>query len=193
MTLKNYAIYLKGHDVAETWLPTLLESARKHGWDVEPFEGINGLHTKLEDQKIKIDNRYEKSRKQMSKPGVQGCFLSHYNLWLRCLESNETIGIFEYDVLFEKSPPSIVPFDILKLAGFRPSKPASTGNWWGGAYAYIITPAGAEKLVAWVDRYGASPADFMLGDKVANIGFDLDNRIKFIDFKVSLTENIEQI
>jgi GR25 family glycosyltransferase involved in LPS biosynthesis len=37
---------------------------------------------------------------KMSRPGVIGCFYSHYNLWQHCVELNEPIMIFEDDVKF---------------------------------------------------------------------------------------------
>ena len=37
---------------------------------------------------------------KLSRPGVIGCFYSHYGLWKKCLELNEPIMIFEDDVKF---------------------------------------------------------------------------------------------
>ena len=37
---------------------------------------------------------------KMSKPGVIGCFYSHYSLWKKCVELGEPIMIFEDDVKF---------------------------------------------------------------------------------------------
>jgi hypothetical protein len=37
---------------------------------------------------------------KMRRPGVVGCFYSHYGLWKRCVELNEPIMIFEDDVKF---------------------------------------------------------------------------------------------
>lgn len=190
--LLNFAIYLKGHKVAEDWLPTLMKNAQDKNWKLEPFIGINGLKESLADYKIKIDQRYKKSYKEMSKLGVQGCFLSHWHLWKKCIELNQPIGIFEFDVVFKKEPPTVMPTDIVKLAGFKPAKLASTGQWWGGAYAYIINPTGAKKLLDWTDRFGASPADFMLADKVADIAFDLDNRVELATQGRSTTDNLKE-
>lgn len=48
---------------------------------------------------------YEKQRigtdeGKMKRPGVVGCFYSHYGLWQRCVELGEPIMIFEDDVKF---------------------------------------------------------------------------------------------
>lgn len=37
---------------------------------------------------------------KLSRPGVVGCFYSHYALWQKCVELNEPIMIFEDDVKF---------------------------------------------------------------------------------------------
>jgi hypothetical protein len=37
---------------------------------------------------------------KLSRPGVIGCFYSHYALWKKCIELNEPIMIFEDDVKF---------------------------------------------------------------------------------------------
>lgn len=169
-------IVLKGHTKAESHLPHLQESAKSYGWNLTVFEAKNGL---IEPFPFKIDQRYPKGAKQFERPGVRGCFLSHYELWKTC---SQTMAIFEHDVIFKKSPPThLLDADIIKLDGFRLSKPAATGQWWEGAHAYIITPAGAQKLIYWVNTWGASPADYMLGDKVANIAFDDERRIELVD------------
>jgi GR25 family glycosyltransferase involved in LPS biosynthesis len=45
------------------------------------------------------ENHIEK----LSRPGVVGCFYSHYALWQRCVELNEPIMIFEDDVKFYRN------------------------------------------------------------------------------------------
>lgn len=178
-------IVLKEYPKAQAHLPLLLNSAKIHNWQIHVFEAKNGLNEKFP---FKIDQRYAKGARQFERPGVRGCFMSHYTLWKQC---TETMAIFEHDVIFKKSPPTELPdADIIKLDGFRKSKPASTGQWWEGAHAYIITPVGAKKLVDWIDRWGASPADYMLGDKVARIAFDADNRVELVDLG-STTWNLE--
>lgn len=179
-------IVLKGHERAEAHLPRLLGSAQQHGWHLNVFEAKNGL---TEQFPFRIDQRYPKGAKQFERPGVRGCFLSHYELWKRC---TQTMAIFEHDVIFKKPAPRDLPnADIVKLDGFRVSKPAATGQWWEGAHAYIITPVGAQKLIHWVDTWGASPADYMLGDKVAKIAFDDEGRVGLVDIG-STTWNLEQ-
>ena len=190
--MKNFVICLENHLGSQAQLPKCLESADKFGWRMEVFPGINGLTANWNSYNIKIDHRHKKTVKDMQMPGVRGCFLSHWYLWQKCLKLNDTIGIFEFDVIFKKPAPTMIPADVVKLGGFIPAKPSpATGNWWGGAYAYILTPTGAKKLLDWTNTWGASPADIMLGDNVLDIAFDLDERIEFIDLHFSTTKNLE--
>jgi len=43
-----------------------------------------------------------------------------------------------------------------------------TGNYFKGAYAYIIKPAGAQKLINHIEEHGHVPADQQIGDWVVN-------------------------
>lgn len=49
-----------------------------------------------------IERQYvsEQDYGKLSRPGVVGCFYSHYALWNKCVELNEPIMIFEDDVKF---------------------------------------------------------------------------------------------
>lgn len=186
----SFVIYLVGHKKTEEHLPTLVESANKHGWKIELFPGFDGRSHRFP---YKIDQRYSKGAKQFERSGVRGCFMSHYALWKKCVDMKEVIGVFESDILFCKTPPwSLKDCDVVKLDGFRVSKPASTGNWHEGAHAYILKPSGARKLLDWTEKWGASPADYMLGDKVVNIKYDFEDRIKLLDFGSSLTWNLDE-
>ena len=100
--MKSFVIYLPGHKKTEEHLPTLVESATKHHWDIELFPGFDGRSHRFP---YKIDQRYPKGADQFTRAGVRGCFMSHYALWKKCLELKEPIGIFESDIIFRKSPP----------------------------------------------------------------------------------------
>lgn len=102
---------------------------------------------------------------KMSRPGVIGCFYSHYSLWKKCVELNEPILIFEDDVKFyrEYIP---VPFEgvlILSLGKSSflddpgktylesPSGHPAALPWKNfsmpGASGYAITPDAAQGLI----------------------------------------------
>ena len=79
--------------------------------------------------------------------------------------------------------------DVIKFEGFRPSKPMNVGQWWEGARAYCITPAGAKKIVRWIDKNGAMPADWCLNNGICNVDFDLDNKVTFSKKDFSFTKD----
>jgi GR25 family glycosyltransferase involved in LPS biosynthesis len=113
---------------------------------------------------------------KMSRPGVVGCFYSHYSLWQKCIELGEPIMIFEDDVKFyRKYEP--VNFDgvlILSLgkSSFleeprksyleNPSGAPQAMLWQNfsmpGASGYAITPDAAKGLVKFYRPYWY-PAD----------------------------------
>lgn len=188
--MKSFVIYLPGHKKTEEHLPILKESAAKHNWyDIEFFVGYNGLTSPFP---FKIDQRYKKGADQFLRPGVKGCFASHHALWEKCHRLKEPIAIFESDIVFCKNPPwSLKDADVIKLHGFKSAKPAATGIWHEGAHAYIVKPSGAKKLIDWTEKWGASPADYMLGHNVVKLGYDFDNRVKLVDLGSSLTWNLE--
>lgn len=53
---------------------------------------------------------------KMSRPGVIGCFYSHYSLWQKCVELNEPIMIFEDDVKFYRGWTPVDWEDVLILS-----------------------------------------------------------------------------
>lgn len=118
----------------------------------------------------------ENDKGKMSRPGVIGCFYSHYNLWARCVELNEPIMIFEDDVKFYRNYIP-VPFEgvlILSLgkSSFlgdpgktyleRPSGTPAALPWKNfsmpGASGYAITPDAAQGLIKFYRPYWY-PAD----------------------------------
>lgn len=99
------------------------------------------------------------------RPGVMGCFHSHWRAWKHCAELNEPILIFEDDVIFERS---FIPIDweevLLVATGkrvfenefysdklYRPKdKPQAVPlnrKVMPGAVGYGLTPQGANKLL----------------------------------------------
>jgi hypothetical protein len=113
---------------------------------------------------------------KMSRPGVIGCFYSHYALWQKCVDLNEPIMIFEDDVkLYREYRP--VEFDgvlILSLgkSSFlkepwktyleNPSGTPYAAKWTNfslpGASGYAIKPDAARGLIKFYKPYWY-PAD----------------------------------
>ena len=55
---------------------------------------VNGL---IRNIRVEVD---DESKLKILKPGVVGCFYSHYRLWQKCAELDQRIFIFEDDVIF---------------------------------------------------------------------------------------------
>lgn len=108
---------------------------------------------------------------KMSRPGVIGCFYSHYNLWLKCIDLREPIMIFEDDVKFYRNyiPVQFEGVLILSLGKssfynepFKTYLENPTGipgalSWKNfsmpGASGYAITPDAALGLVKFYKPY----------------------------------------
>ena len=106
-------------------------------------------------------------------------FLSHHSLWMKCLELNEPIVIFEHDAVVTNGIPNLVLFDILNLGkpsygkfntptfigyGSLVSKP-----YFPGAHAYRITPKGAADLINEA-QFSAGPTDIYIHSSKFTLG-----------------------
>lgn len=81
--------------------------------------------------------------KKLSRPGVIGCFYSHYRLWEKCVELDEPIMIFEDDVKFYRGFKPVVWEDILILSL---GKSSFLGEPWK---SYLENPKGIPQAVEW--------------------------------------------
>ncbi len=134
--MKNYIIYLPQYQSSCMMAARAIESGQKLGWDLELYEGVDGNKLDWKVTGLHINDKDAKCRAMLERPGVRGCFMSHYKLWEHCLKTNTTIGIFEHDIEF------VMPFsetkfkDILKFEGFLKKKSRPAGEWYEGARAY---------------------------------------------------------
>ena len=123
---------------------------------------------------------------KVSRPGVKGCFDSHYRLWKKCIDLKEPIAIFEDDVKFFRGYRPIDFDDILIVSVGKtaykddpykeylecPSgthRPMAWRNYsMPGTSGYIIMPHAARRLVkAYRDWY--LPADNAINKSLVNI------------------------
>jgi len=187
--MKAKIIILKNNALSERVAKDCIEQATRFGISVEIFNAINGLEYQQHLEKLNI-RPLKKFKK--GKPGVYGCFLSHYYLWKECAESKEPYIILEHDGFLIKSLPGNIldQFDdVLKLESENPYRSTyedrleltkdnnltynivepyrdmnNGAGWYSvGAYAYIIKPRAADKLITWIDKNGFLPADQQLG------------------------------
>jgi len=187
---KGYLIYLPTFENSVRMANRALESAKQYGWNVELYEGVNGLEKSLDDYGIKIFQGNKKCKRLMVRPGTQGCFLSQYNLWKKCVELQEYINIFEHDVIFKKPMGSVTECDVYKFEGFKQAKTILPGNWFEGARAYRISPVGAKKILNWVHTNGAMPADWMLCDGIVRMVFDQESKVTYESDVMSFTKDL---
>jgi len=123
---------------------------------------------------------------KLSRPGVVGCFYSHYALWERCVALNEPIMIFEDDVKFFRGWKPVEWEGVLILSLGKssflsepqktylenPKGPARAVPWKNfsmpGASGYAITPAAAQGLIKFYRPYWY-PADNAINQFVTPI------------------------
>jgi GR25 family glycosyltransferase involved in LPS biosynthesis len=119
------------------------------------------------------------------KPGIKGCFYSHYRLWKKCVELNEPIAIWEDDIILTREFIPVEWDDVLILALGHPKK---SPNWihylenpegkpaaveyshvsMPGCCGYAIKPHAAKKLL---NEYANTflPADNAINRYLVNI------------------------
>jgi GR25 family glycosyltransferase involved in LPS biosynthesis len=178
------------------------DQAKKFNIDAEFFNGIFGGEA---DDHYKITNVPRPKKKlKKGRPGVLGCFFSHYYLWEKCVKENIPFLILEHDGYIIKPIPDDIlnKFDdVLKLDRCDPysgdynivldkeqdfklivekywnrdaKNPVKigTGNYFKGAYAYLLKPEGAKKLLDFIhkneNKIGHRTADQQIGDAVLN-------------------------
>jgi GR25 family glycosyltransferase involved in LPS biosynthesis len=160
----------------------------------EIWPAVNGFHAESKFKDYGITQFLHK--KIISNPGVQGCFLSHYQLWNKCVELNETILILEHDGMMIRELPDDVETqftDVLNLDPYGQSsvdynttveqsimlpinyfyapsgKSSAAGDYVGGAYGYCIKPAAAKKLIEFSTNIGVLPADKHIGRNTVDL------------------------
>ena len=179
--MKSYIIRLSNYSLSRDMAQHAMTTGQQQGWELYFFEGVDGLTVDV--MPVKINTADAKCKDSFNRPGVKGCFLSHWALWKHCVDINETIGIFEHDVEFIKAPVFEDHYtDILKLEGFDRKKARPAGEWFEGARAYIIAPQGARKLLTWVDTHGCLPADVQIGHDAVDIVLNNDNIVRMANY-----------
>ena len=102
--MKAYVIRLRDKEISETLADDCIESGKKVGLSIEKFDGVYGQDN-IEYFTKFLNVRPWKSKFKKGRLGVKGCFLSHYSLWMKCIQINEPIIIFEHDAIVLQSLP----------------------------------------------------------------------------------------
>lgn len=142
------------------------EQMASHGIDFEFFDAVDGQY----DHPLFGDYDYKKclwlTSGKMPTRGEIGCYASHYMLWIKCLENNESIIVLEDDCIildtFKKHFKDIGA--LVNKYGFIRLQEAIRGKVFpmineqdysvslmednfGGAVGYAISPSAAAKLI----------------------------------------------
>jgi GR25 family glycosyltransferase involved in LPS biosynthesis len=195
MEIKAKIIHVPGIALSKRLAQECIVQAKKFRIDVELFNGINGLEYQSHLAQLGIQplKKFKKNR-----PGVYGCFLSHYYLWRECADQQDAYLILEHDGWFVRDLPEDVlnQFDhVLKLDSLDPysknyertlaaqsADPTviktiapvegmnnGAGDYSWGTYAYIIKPQAAQLLIDWIQEHGFLPADQQVGLDVCDV------------------------
>jgi GR25 family glycosyltransferase involved in LPS biosynthesis len=190
--MKAKIITLKDNKLSERIAKECVEQAALMNLSVDYFEAINGFFAEQHVISLGIQPVGK------MKPGVLGCALSHIYLWKQCVEDNEPYLILEHDgYIIEPLPDNVLDLfeNILKLDNLNPynaeyekeiekkSKDqleiinlpedrkvvGNAGQYSRGAYAYIIKPHAAKKMLEHIAVNGIIKADHQLGNAVCKI------------------------
>lgn len=94
--MKAFVIRKKNDELSERLADECIASAKAFGICVEKFDGVYDSH----EEHLNRDKLFPNivARKKLTN-GYKGCFLSHYLIWKKCIEWNETVLIFEHDAV----------------------------------------------------------------------------------------------
>lgn len=170
--MKSYVITIMDNPDSVKAADRCIKSAAKYGVQVEKFSAITPKDNPLELAEKKnipvkgFEEKYSRFENCIS------AFLSHFYLWEKCLKSNTQQMILEHDAYFVDSVNMFMNFDKAINIG-KPSygkaqtpmklgvNPLTSKQYFPGAHAYIIKPAGASAFIqrAFID---AGPTDIFI-------------------------------
>ena len=195
--MKSFIIRLKENKFSNEISDSCVAQALHFNLQVEKFDAVTGEKAEeiFANDNIK---KYHKSLKKDT-PGVKGCAASHYLLWKKCAESAESCLILEHDAFMIRPLPKNLEAqfqDVCKLDWHNPydatydslvskdwgeqvidydlswgykKKSAPYGGYFRGAWAYVIKPHAAKKLIDQIKINGWVPADKQFGESILKL------------------------
>lgn len=145
-----------------------ISSLQTYRWLYEIFPAVNGRGVTSESWRS-IGIKLSTDGKMNRRPGAQGCWLSHYALWNRCITTDTPIIVMEHDAVVTGTWPENLDIDsrLVKLYSNAECKVNPTyGRWSKGAHAYTVTPTQAHRLIEHAQDAGAQAVDKHLGESV---------------------------
>ena len=87
--MKSFHIVLKDHELGQELGNKNIAIAKHFGLDANLFDAVPGNNCRH------LFKQHKVRPPQTDKLGHHGCFMSHFLLWKKCIELNETIVILE--------------------------------------------------------------------------------------------------
>ena len=170
--MKPFVITIKNHKDSEKLSNRCIETGKNIGKvDVNVFEASTPKDKPFEvfkDMNISIGPKMRKNPHKRCIESQCACFLSHYRLWQKSLESNENILILEHDSVFTDVLPSITFKYLVNLAKPfyaierykrpNPGLQSFCNVKLHGTHGYAVTPSGAAKIINHVKIHGVVDA-----------------------------------
>lgn len=159
--------YVIAHSTSRA-ITECVASLRKYNWNFEVVPAVNGQTVTAQTWQS-IGVRLSADGKMSRRPGAQGCWMSHWQLWNRCVKDNVPIVVMEHDAIVTATWPEDLDIESRLVKLYRTAEckvnPAF-GRWSKGAHAYTLTPSQAQQLISYAQTNGAQAADKHLGDLV---------------------------
>ena len=145
--MQAYAIALLNNKHAQQLLKDCVASGLEYNWSVQAWPAVVG--TGLSPSSFsQLGLFLNPETKIYRRPGAQGCYMSHRQLWHECVKLNKPIVILESDAIINGPLPDFDPaLGILKLHQDRGTKTGTSGTWSKGAHAYMLAPEHAQALL----------------------------------------------
>jgi len=204
--MKAYAIVIKGNDVSELGYEHLVRSSQEVGntFEINRYDAVTAdeAEGKLRELDIQWNYPWDKATRDIGSGLLKSpyptknrnariaCALSHYDLWKKCYNSDETLLIMEHDAVWRKKLPGWVTenptYDIVGINDPRGSTRRSgqfhdllqkreaminrppvidedyVPQGIAGNSAYIMKRSGARKMLNLVQEYGLWPNDALM-------------------------------
>lgn len=100
-----YCIHKEDDEPSKAPLNDAVASGKQFGINVIPYAGVYSNIDNIIANEGLIVNPSGAHKIIRRGKGVLGCFLSHYNLWKKCVKLNIPIGVLEYDAVIIKPLP----------------------------------------------------------------------------------------
>lgn len=192
--MKSFVIYQNLIKMSVDFAQEAVAEAEKFGVDLRGWVGSDGIKDQYKFQEYGIENFLQDKIEKL--PGVKGCFLSHYELWKKCVDQNETLLICEHDGIFIRHMPTDIEDHFTHVLNLDPynqfdesynqlvekslvlpieyctavtKSKDKAGPYLPGAYGYLIKPEGAKRLINFAHKKGALPTDKHIGQNIVDL------------------------